>query len=217
MKDESDSKVDATQAAAQTSSAQAGAGQATQGAASSTGASQAGAGAQGNLAQEETVSDVGQGEAYLINMKRLVSRELDLDAELKQITVTSAQRLARNAETFDSQVQKLALDSLILGQTALANAVALANRVNNSAIDLDTRVKSDGASSDSRRQDNAETHDKQMDAISVSERERTVRGGDAGDVIRWSGLSENPIFQDAISAAVAAGFEEAAKGVNKAG
>lgn len=212
---ESASDVTATQAGAQTTNAQSGAGQATQGAAASTGASQAGAGAQGNLAQEETVSDVGQGEAYLVNMKRLVARELDLGEELKQITVTSAQRLARNAEDFDSQVRKLALDSLLLGQTALANALALSNRVNNSAVDLDTRIKQEAVSSDGRRQDNAETHDKNMDSHTVSEKERTVRGGDAGDVIRWAGLSENPVFQDAISAAVASGFEKAQKVVNK--
>lgn len=213
----SNATTDAAQTAAQTSSAQAGAGQSTQGAAASTGAGQAtsGAGGQGSLAQEETVSDVGQGEAYLVNMKRLVARELDLGEELKQITVTSAQRLARNAEDFDGQVRKLALDSLILGQTALANAVGLSNRVNNAAIDLDTRIKQEAVSSDGRRQDNAETHDKNMDSHTVSEKERTVRGGDAGDVIRWAGLSENPVFQDAISAAVAAGIEKAQKNVTK--
>lgn len=199
-------EINETQVGAQTGGTQAGAGTEARHAAAQTGAAQAGSGsaAQGTLAQEETVSDVGQGEAYLLNMKRLVARELDLDAELKQITVSSAQRLARNAETFDAQVHKLALDSLILGQSALANAVALSNRVNNSAIDLDTRIKQEAVSSDGRRNDNAETFDKAMDAHTVSEKERTVRGGDAGDVIRWAALAENPFYSDVLAAATAA-------------
>lgn len=211
MKDQenADSTIGASQSGAQTGGAQAGAGQATQGAAASTGASQAGAGAQGNLAQTETVSDVGQGEASILQMQMLVADQLSLRAQLNQIIVTQAQRLAAAAADFDAQLRAIAI-----GQ--LQNAALLNNRTNNNSADLDLRAKSDGLSSDSRRQDNAETHDKQMDAISVSERERTVRGGDAGDVIRWAGLSENPVFQDAISAAVASGFEKATtKIVNK--
>jgi hypothetical protein len=199
----SDSDITNTQAGSQTGGAQAGAGSAAQATGAQTGQAQGGAGATYQTAGASTISDIGQDEAYLINMKRLVAGELDLDAALRQVVATSAARLARNSEDFDGQLRSFALNAVAMGQTALQNAVALSNRVNNGSIDLDTRIKSNAVDSDGRRQDNAESHDKQLDAISVSERERTVRGGDAGDVIRWAGLSENPIYQDAISAAAA--------------
>lgn len=207
----SESDIKNTQAGSQTGGAQAGAGSTAQQAGTQTGQAQSGAGAaaQGSLAQEETVADIGQAEAYITNMKRLVAGELTVDAHLQQILLSSAQRLARNAEDHDAALRQFALNAVALGQTALQNAVALANRVNNSSIDLDTRIKQDGVSSDGRRADNAETFDKAMDAHTVSEKERTVRGGDAGDVIRWATLAENPIFQDAIAAAVAKAVQKA--------
>lgn len=155
------------------------------------------------------MSDVGQGEAYIINMKRQVARELDTDAHLQEVLISSAQRIARNAEDFDGQLRNFALNAVAMGQQALQNALALANRVNNASVDLDTRIKQESVSDDVRGRDNAQTHDREMDANCISERERTVRGGDAGDVIRWAGLSENPIFQDAIAAKVAAKLQKA--------
>ena len=189
---ETASDVAASQAGAQTGAAQAGAGTAAQQAGAQTGQGQASTGAAYQSAGAETISDVGQAEAYLLNMKRLVANELNHDADLNQVLVTSAQRLARNAEDFDTQVRNLSLRALQLGQLSLENAVALANRVNNASVDLDTRIKQEAA-----------THDKQINANTISERERTVRGGDAGDVIRWAALSDNPIYQDLISAAAA--------------
>lgn len=186
------STISNSQAGSQTGGAQAGAGSAAQQAASQTGQAQAGSGSSYQSSGAEATSDIGQAEAYVTNLKRLVAGELNVDAHLQQILLTSAQRIARNAEDHDAQLRAFALNAVSLGQTALQNAVALANRVNNASVDLDTRVKQNG-----------ETHDRQMDAICTSERERTVRGGDAGDVIRWAALSDNPVFQDAITAAVA--------------
>jgi hypothetical protein len=188
----SNSEVDTTQAGAQTGAAQSGAGSASQQAGSQTGKGQASTGAAYESAGAETTTDIGQAEAYLVNMKRLVANELNHDANLNQVLVTSAQRLARNAEDWDAQVRNLSLRALQLGQLSLENAVALSNRVNNASVDLDTRIKQESA-----------THDKNLNGISMSERERTVRGGDAGDVIRWAALSDNPIYQDLISAAAA--------------
>lgn len=199
-KTQSVSDVKATQAGATTGATQTEAGSAGRASGAETGRAQAGAGAGYQSAGAETISDVGQAEAYLINMKRLVAGELDLDAQLR----SNALRIIRNAEDFDGNVRQIALQNLQLGQQALANAVALANRVNNGAIDLDTRIKQEAVSSDGRRQDNAETHDKQCDAVAITERERTARTGDVMDVIREMGLSENPTFQDAIVAKVIA-------------
>lgn len=199
----SDSEIKNTQAGSQTGGAQSGAGSAAQAAGAQTGQAQAGSGASYQSAGAEVTSDVGQAEAYLLNMKRLVGRELDTDAHLQAQLTQLNNRLIRNAEDFDGQVRSVALQALTLGQTALQNAVALANRVNNASVDLDTRIKQNAVDGDNRTRGNDETHDKNVDGVAHSERERTIRGGDAGDVIRWAALAENPIFQDAISAAVA--------------
>jgi len=199
----SESDIKNTQAGSQTGGAQSGAGSAAQAAGAQTGQAQAGSGAAYQSAGAEVTSDVGQAEAYITNMKRLVARELDSDAHLQAQLVAINGRLLRNAEDFDGQVRQIALQNLQLGQQALANAVALANRVNNASVDLDTRIKQNAIDSDGRKAGNDEQYDKAMDSVSQSERERTIRGGDAGDVIRWASLAENPIFQDAISAAVA--------------
>lgn len=136
------------------------------------------AGASGGVAQQEAVGDISPTEAYTVNMKRLVAQELTTDAQLQQVNVGAAQRLA------------------ILAESALADAVALARRVNNNAV-----------SDDERRHDNAATHDKQMDANSVSERERTVRQGDVAITTTWAALSENPVMQDAIVAGMVAAVD----------
>ena len=147
-----------------------------------------------------------QAEAGALNMKRLVAGEFDLDAFLR----SNATRLVRNAEDFDSEARQIALQNLQLGQTALANAVALANRVNNGAIDNDSRTKG-----------NDETHDKQMDANSVSERERTVRAGDLAIDRQWNVdevaelVAKTPVFMDAIAGAVSAGVAKAMSEMNK--
>lgn len=173
--------IDLSQSGAQTGGAQSGAGVGTQQAGAQTGAAQAGAGAAGQLAQEETVSDVGQGEAYILNMKRLVENALNMDEQLKQVLVRAAQRSANAEGDFDGQVRKLSLDALVLGNQALANAVALAGKTNS----------------------DAQQHGKNIDSINQSERERTLRNGDMLDVIREAGVSaDTTVFQDAIEAAV---------------
>lgn len=176
---QSESEIKDTQAGAQTGGAQAGAGSAAQQAGTQTGQAQSGAGAaaQGALGQEETVADVGQGEAYIINMKRLVENALNMDEQIKQVLVRSAQRESTNAGDFDTQVRKLSLDALTLGNQALMNAVALANKVNNDTTE----------------------HSKLVSSINQSERERTVRSGDLLDVIREASVSaDTAVYQDAL-------------------
>lgn len=175
---DADSDVKTTQSSAGTGATMADVAAAVRAAQAAAATTAAQAGAAGALAQEETVADVGQGEAYLVNMKRLVAQELTVDAQLQQVNIGAAQRLA------------------VLAETALADAVALARRVNNNAV-----------SDDERRHDNAATHDKQMDACSVSERERTVRQGDVAITTTWAALSENPVMQDAIIAGMIAAVD----------
>ena len=119
-------------------------------AASGTTQADTGAAARGSQAQTttqaESVTDVGQGEAYLLNMKRLVASELNYDAFLNG----QAQRIVAGAITFDGQLQTLALQSL-------QNAITLQNRVNNNAID-----------SDGRKTGNDEQYDKAADQVSIN-------------------------------------------------
>lgn len=194
---QSASNIKETQAGAQTGGAQAGAGSAAQQSGTQTGQAQSGAGAAaqgaGALAQEETVSDVGQGEAYLVNMKRLVENALTADNVGLQVLMGQAQRLSVAALDHDARLRTLA-------ETSLANAVALANRVNNDAGSLSNAQNQESLKSSVRADDNAGTYDKGMDANGIAERERTVRGGDAGDVIRWGHLATQPFFQDLVEA-----------------
>jgi len=152
----------AAAAAAQTAAAQA----------ANTAAAQAAA--SGAMGQYESVADVGQGEAYILNMKRLVE----------------------NALTFDEQVKAIALQNLQLGQVSLQNAVAIANRVNNGAVDLDVRVK----------QDSLDTKVK-TEGVAHGEREETLRNARSMNIIREMALSENPILQDAIIAGMVAAVD----------
>jgi hypothetical protein len=137
-------------------------------------ASDAAQAAANTFSQTEAVSDISQSEAYIVNMKRLVENALNFDEQLKQI----------------------ALQNLQLGQTSLANAVALANRVNNNAIDLDVRVK----------QDSLDTKVK-TEGVAHGEREESLRNSKSTDIIREAQLSENPVMQDAIVASMVAAVD----------
>jgi hypothetical protein len=169
------------QAGAQTGAGQAGSGSGIQETAAGAGTAGAGAGAQGRAAQQETGMDIGQAEAYITQVKRLVARELDVDAHLQASILKSLERMTRNAEDQDNAIKQFTLNAIQLGQTAVQNAVALANRVNNGAADSD----------------------KALTSLNHSERERTIRNGDVLDVIREAGVSaDTVVFQDAIEAAV---------------
>lgn len=180
MTADADSEVKTSQAASQTAAGQSGAQSGASQMGAQTGGAQAGAGAEGRMAQAESVSDISQSEAYMVNLKRLVDVGINLDAAMQQVSSGIAQRVAKQALDFDQEVKAIALQNLQLGQTALANAVSLSNRINN----------------------NAETHDKQMDACSTSERERTVRVGDVSNTVQQAALSDNPVLQDAAIAAM---------------
>ena len=149
-------------------------------AAAQTAATQAAAAASGALAQQETVGDIEATNAYTINMKKLVDVFTAID-----------HRIIQNAITFDQQMSALAVQ-------AVANNNALANRVNNGAIDNDVRSKG-----------NDEAYDKGIDSANISEREETVRVGKVADDRTWNIdevaalIAKNPIYLDALAAVVA--------------
>ena len=164
--------VRAAAAAAQTAATQAAA------------ASAAAQAAATSFSQQEAVPDISQAEAYMINMKNLV----------EQLQLTQS-RIVHNALTFDEQTKQIALQNLQLGQQALANAVALANKVNNQTV----------------------KHSENLDAQAISERERTVRVGDVSNTIQQAALADNPVLQDtAIAAAVVAAIKTYKEEVAKA-
>lgn len=123
-----------------------------------TGSQQAEVGAGYRSAGAEVTSDVGQAENYI-------------DALVRK---------TRNAEDFDQAVRAVELQ-------AVANAQALANRVNNLSVDHDNRVR----------------------ALQEGEISRTVRHSDLAIDRHWNVdevaalVAKTPVFQDAIAGAVA--------------
>jgi len=75
---------------------------------SSTGLGQADAGATYRSSGAETVTDIGQAEAYITNLKRLVAAELDHD----QFVRANRERLIRNGEDSDQQHRDQATRSI---------------------------------------------------------------------------------------------------------
>jgi hypothetical protein len=148
---------------------------------------QTGTGAQAST-QSDHIADINAPEAYAVNMKRLVANELDFDQRIRaevldydQRARALSERLLRNGENHDDFRQGLA-------NQALANAVALANRVNmNSAENDNLLAKS-----------------------ALSERERTVRHSDLAIDRQWN-IDE--VSMAAISAAIAQGVSAALVGV----
>ena len=189
---ETDSKsaadTGASQAGAQTSGVQTG---------SAVGATQAGAQTglgQVDIAglqraattQAESVTDVGQGEAYLINMKKLVADELDHASNLRASAADSVGRRARNAEDYDQTLRNLA-------QQSLQGAVNLQSRITNDSVD----------------------HKVRLQHYAESEVARTVRHSDLAIDRQWNVdevaelVAKTPVFLDAIAGAVAAGMAKA--------
>lgn len=165
----------ASDAATKTSAAQTGAAVGATQTAAQTGAGQTDVGAaqRAGTVQAESVTDVGQGEAYLVNMKRLVAGELSQDADLRAIQTAYLTRTLRNAEDFDQNLRATFLQ-------ITNNMVALANSQNTNSHDINNRSKVNAANHDQRVQ-----------------------------VIAEEGISENPIFQDAITASVVKALERA--------
>lgn len=141
----------------------------------------------------EVTSDIGQSEAYILNMKKLVADELDHAANLRAVAADSIGRRARNAEDFDQQLRNLA-------QQSLTNAVSLQSRVTQKSVD----------------------HDARLQHYAESEVARTVREGDLATDRQWNidevsaAIAKNPVFQDAIAGAVAAAVAATAATTKKA-
>lgn len=177
-KTNADAESSAAQAGTDTGQTQASAGSAGRGAGSSVGV---GLGV-------DTMMDIGQAEAWAVNLKRLVENALNLDAALSD----SLLRRVRNAEDFDQSIRALTLQSA-------NNNQSLAHRVANSA-----------AGRDERGHTNAGSHDLRVNAIQEGEMTRTVRGGDIALDRMWNvdevaqAVAKTAVFQDAIAGAVAA-------------
>jgi hypothetical protein len=170
---ETDSKSAAdtgvSQAGAQSSGVQTGSGVgATQaGAQTGVGQTDVSAAQRSGTVQAESVTDVGQGEAWLTNMKRLVAGELSQDADIRAIQTGLLTRIVHNSENFDQQLRQMSVQ-------ALQNAITQANGAVIDSADIRQRTRENARTSDGRLQ-----------------------------IIAEAQISENPIFQDAISAAVA--------------
>jgi hypothetical protein len=159
----------ASDAATKTSTVQSGAqvGASQAGAQTGLGQTDAAGGQRTSTTQAESVTDVGQGEAWLTNMKRLVAGELSQDADIRAVQTGLLTRIVHNSENFDQQLRQITLQ-------ALQNAITQANSAVIDSADIRQRTRENARTSDGRLQ-----------------------------IIAEAQLSENPIFQDAISAAVA--------------
>jgi len=126
---------------------------------SATGSLQSEVGAGYRSAAAEVTSDIGQAENYIGQLVRK----------------------SRNAEDYDQAIRAIEIQGV-------ANAQALANRVNNLSIDHDTRVR----------------------ALQEGEISRTVRHSDLAIDRQWNVdevaqlVAKTAVFQDAIAGAVAA-------------
>jgi len=103
------------------------------------GAGVTGVGAQYRSAGAETTSDIGQAEAYLLQLKRLVAGELDIDSQLRNLFTSQMERSRRNAEDFDQQTRAHYSELMNLALQSLQNAVHGHNRRNNIASTLDVQ------------------------------------------------------------------------------
>lgn len=159
----------ASDAATKTSAAQTGSavGATQVGAQTGLGQTDVGAAQRSGTVQAESVTDVGQGEAWLTNMKRLVAGELSQDADIRAIQTGLLTRIVHNSENFDQQLRQITIQ-------ALQNAITQANSAVIDSADIRQRTRENARTSDGRLQ-----------------------------IIAEAQISENPIFQDAISAAVA--------------
>lgn len=153
--------------------------------AASQGSGQADVGSSTRTSGTETVTDVAQAEAMILQMKRLIAAELDFDKIANSLT----QRMASAAVSHDNQLNNIAMQ-------AVQNAVSLSQRVANLAVDHDARLRllaERGLTDDGNSARIATDRMWNVDEV-------------AGLVVK------NPVFQDAIAGAVAAGV---AAGVGK--
>jgi hypothetical protein len=174
--------------ASKTGVVQSGAAVGASGAGATTGVAQTDAGATQRAAtvQAESVTDVGQGEAYILNMKKLVADELDHASNLRAAAADSIGRRSRNAEDYDQTLRHLA-------QQSLQSAVSLQSRIVNDSVD----------------------HKVRLQHYAESEVARTVRHSDLAIDRQWNVdevaelVAKTPVFLDAIAGAVAAGVAKA--------
>ena len=139
------------------------------------GGAQAGVGAEQRAAQTDVGMDIGQTEAYTLNLKTLVD-----DNQI------NARRVHNNGADFDAALRNVSLQ-------ALQNAVQASQRINADSIDSKVRLQH----------------------YAESEVARTVRHSDLAIDRQWNidevsaSVAKNPVFQDAIAGAVAAGVAAA--------
>ena len=134
----------------------------------------------------EVTSDVGQAEAYIINMKKLVADELDHAANLRAAAADSNGRRGTAGSDFDAALRSIATQ-------ALQNAVQSSQRINADSID----------------------HKVRLQHYAESEVARTVRHSDLAIDRQWNVdevaqlIAKTPVFLDAIAGAVASGVAKA--------
>ena len=173
---------------------------------SQTGAGQAGVGAAQQTAQAETGMDIGQAEAYTVNLKSLVDEHLTHSTNLRAVALESLRRSNRNAEDYDQTLRNLA-------QQSLQSAVTLQNRIANGSTDLDTRIKQNAVDHDGRVRVVSEVDLSENARVGkiASDRSWNVNETDAISATLIAAMVKNPVFQDAIAGAVAAAVAAAIK------
>jgi len=130
----------------------------------------------------EVTSDIGQAEAYMLNMKRLVAMELNRDSASQNMV----QRRERNGEDHDQNLRQLTVQ-------LMQGAVSLQGRVNNLAISHDGRIRAFQEGEVARTVRNSDLAiDRQWNVDEVAEL-----------------VAKTPVFLDAIAGAVAAGVAKA--------
>lgn len=113
MADETETRTVSEQAGAGTRGVEAGASQQVAG----VGASGAGGTSDQAVTASENIADIGQAEAWMLNMKRTVANELDHDVASRDVQ----NRRTRNAEDHDQGLRSEQLQSIIQARTHQAN------------------------------------------------------------------------------------------------
>jgi len=143
--------------------------------------------------QAETVVDVSQGEAYIVNMKRLVAQELNLDAQLLGLAAETSRASVKAAQFNSERIMTQALDF----DKSLQNQSI---QIIQGAIERTNRLLSNAISMDGRQQGNDEQTDKYEDIMKA-----IISSMVSGEWFKGNAAERMAAFASAASAAAGAG------------
>lgn len=144
----------------------------------------AASGAQARSAGAETTADIGQAEAYIVNLKSLVDGWIHESLEGARANRRLSDRIAQNAVTADEELRKLSLQ-------ALSNCVQACNADNNQArrhadIAIDRQWNLDEVASRSVA-DTAALSDMLKRTFGTTEMAEIIRGVVASEMSKMGG------------------------------